>query len=130
MTQTPFDTLSGSFQIQHGVATTKDLFLVASFFRADGVGSTNLINSVMDYRLLVSPFRQFKFKWDVPIMVTGSISDPIVQLDMLSLKSLLMKEEVSINSPVKTSEIQAIHHHASNALKQILGHQHVKSSHN
>lgn len=121
MQKTPFDTFSGSYTIENGLAETKDLLFVSSMFRADGLGRSNLVNQTLDYQLQVTPLRTFKFKWDVPVLVTGTFADPNIRLDMMTLKSLIAKETAAKISSNITKETK-LSHHASNSIKKILGH--------
>jgi len=47
--KTPFSELAGSFQINNGVAETKDLRLIGPYMRVSGSGSSNLVERSADF---------------------------------------------------------------------------------
>ncbi len=99
--QTPFEDMQASFTIYNGVLNNQDLKLTSSDFFAKGNGSINLPQQSINYRVFAAlnpSSKQILSKaltsnQQIPILITGSLDNPKVQLDMAVLtKSLLQNE--------------------------------------
>jgi AsmA protein len=73
--RTVFQSLAGSFQIENGVAKTRDLNLQSSKLTATGVGFVDLTKDIYDMTLPVTPVRsEGKRTVTLPIVCRGSLS--------------------------------------------------------
>ncbi|OGT35582.1 MAG: hypothetical protein A3F11_00125 [Gammaproteobacteria bacterium RIFCSPHIGHO2_12_FULL_37_14] len=94
MKQTPFNQMSGSAVIKDGIATSNDLLVSSSSFTTKGSGTINLIDQTLDYQLQVMPLQTIKIKGAIPIQLTGSLQNPLVQLDMLKLNTMIAQDQL------------------------------------
>ncbi len=87
--RTEFDTFSASADIVNGVATTNDLTIVSRQLQVTGAGSANLPTRAIDYRLqariLKAASTGAPTLADVPLNVTGTLTDPKVRPDIAGL---------------------------------------------
>jgi len=90
--QTAFDDMNANFTIRNGVLSNQDLLIASSDFSAKGAGTINLANQGISYRLFAT--LNTDKKWVIPILITGSLESPKVQLDMANLTKSIVKNEV------------------------------------
>ena len=75
--QTKFSQLSASAQIKNGVAQSDDLVVqVPGLVKVTGKGNANLAKDLLDYVIYVE---------DIPIKITGALTDPKFTLDVDSI---------------------------------------------
>ncbi|RDI48658.1 AsmA family protein [Aquicella lusitana] len=118
--QTTFDSMTGLAVIKNGVATTNNLLLASSAFAVRADGSIDLVHQTLDYRLLVTPLGTVKLKWPVPVLVDGSLEEPSVRLDKLTLKTIITKEQVEKVKAKMQEEIKHLPEKANKFLQKLL----------
>lgn len=83
---TAYDEMSGTWNINNGIASNKDFLLRGKFFRVRAAGTIDLVEESL--RLRVAP-NLFSGDWTFapPLRVTGSLSKPKISLDALAFLS-------------------------------------------
>ena len=101
--RTKFDTFKGSADIAGGVATMKDLNVASQNLRVTGEGTANFISRAIDYRILVKILKAppgssgdlSKLALaDIPVTITGTISDPKVRPDLEGIARAKLQQKV------------------------------------
>jgi uncharacterized protein involved in outer membrane biogenesis len=92
--QTAFDSFSGTAAIKNGVAETNNLLLNSSAFTTRGNGSINLPYEAINIQLQVTPQKEARTQWEIPVLIAGSMNHPDVRLDMLEIDKMVAKKEV------------------------------------
>ncbi len=90
--RTPFSALTASGTMQNGVLTTKDLNVAMQYLKVTGEGDVNVPASTLDYKLVATVLKipregadadaQELVDAQIPVRVTGSLSDPKVRPDV------------------------------------------------
>jgi AsmA protein len=127
--RTTFDTLKGTGKFDDGVLTNNDLEASMQYLRIKGQGTIDLPKSLLDYRLTALVLRlppegtdatQMNELVDaeIPVRVTGSISDPKVRPDIEGYlkgqaKQRIEQEKKKVEEKVRTK--------VQDKLKGILG---------
>ncbi len=107
--QTRFDSLTGSFQINRGIANNNDLALQAKTATVKGQGSIDLINQTLNYRIQASATSQnlgsdaYKIQdylgGGLPIVISGKWDNPKVEPDWnvisRAIAKALLKQQMS-----------------------------------
>jgi AsmA protein len=94
--QTAFNQLNGTAVIKNGVATTSDLQLLAPAFATRGEGSIELLSRHLDFELKIRPqLQNTKIKWSIPILVTGDLDHPDINLDMMEVQKVIAGIEIN-----------------------------------
>ena len=102
--RTKFDAFKMSADIAGGVATTKDLNIASQNLQVTGQGSSNFITRAIDYRVLAkilkappseknSDLSQLALA-DIPVTVTGTMSDPKVRPDLEGIARAKLQQKV------------------------------------
>jgi len=120
--QTTFESLTGSAVIKNGIANTNDLFLSAPGFGAQATGVVDLANASLDCQLQVMPVSTGKIKWAVPLVITGDLNSPTIQLDKLKLETIVAKEQLDKVKQKVQDEVKQLPGKADKFFKKILGH--------
>jgi AsmA protein len=92
--RTQFDTFRLSADIANGVATTKDLTIASQSLRVTGQGSANLSNKAVNFQLLASISTPIAAIDNIPLLVTGTYSDPKVRPDLDKLVKGELKQRL------------------------------------
>jgi AsmA protein len=102
--QTNFSSLTGTLQIEHGVASNDNLLLTSASLQVSGKGTADLRHQQLDYHLeltaLGSPFgsdvlnAQQKLGGHIPVKVSGTFSDPKVVPDLQKAAESAAKGEL------------------------------------
>lgn len=95
--ETPFEKLTGTFQVSNGVAYNKDLLLRASFMQTTGAGKIDLGQQNIDYRLeavKINPENQQLRNDILPILIKGPLANPHVTVDFQSILQVVISKEV------------------------------------
>lgn len=87
--ETDFSALRGTFDIANGVASNRDLTMLSPLLRVGGQGQVNLGAQRLDYRLTPRAVASLTGQGGesdlqgvpVPIIISGSFSDPSISLD-------------------------------------------------
>jgi AsmA protein len=126
--RTKFDTFKASADIADGIATTKDIDLSSQNLRVTGAGTSNLIDKAIDYRLLTTVLKtpptgagselQDIKAVEIPVKVTGTMTDPKVRPDIEGIAKAKLKQKVD----EKKEEVkQKIHDALKDKLKGLFG---------
>ena len=100
--RTKFDAFRASADLNSGVASTKDLTIASQNLRVTGHGTSNLVTESIDYQLTASLLKGpvgashvgSQTLADIPLTVTGSMSDPKVRPDVESLAKARVKQQL------------------------------------
>jgi uncharacterized protein involved in outer membrane biogenesis len=99
--RTKFDTFKASAELRGGVATTRDLSIVSQNLRIAGQGSSNLVTDQISYQLVTTVLKDLptaanaagESLADIPLTITGTLSDPQVRPDLEAMaKAQLLQE--------------------------------------
>jgi AsmA protein len=93
--RTKFDVFKLTADIVGGVATTKDLTIDSAVIKITGEGNVNLPAKTLDLSLLADTLRTAgNVPIQVPVKVTGSLSDPRVTPDVEALAKGALKQKL------------------------------------
>lgn len=93
--RTKFDVFKLTADIAGGVATTKDLTIDSAVIKITGEGSVNLPAKTLDLSLLADTLRTAgNVPIQVPVKVTGSLSDPRVTPDVEALAKGALRQKL------------------------------------
>jgi AsmA protein len=93
--RTKFDVFKLTADIVGGVATTKDLTIDSAVIKITGEGSVNLPAKTLDLSLLADTLRTAgNVPIQVPVKVTGGLSDPRVTPDVEALAKGALKQKL------------------------------------
>src|SRR5882757_4568 len=93
--RTKFDAFKMSAQITNGVAATRDLTISSQALKVTGQGSANLATKTLDFALLADTLRMAgNTPIQIPVKVTGSMSDPTVRPDVEALAKGQLKKKL------------------------------------
>lgn len=119
--ETRFESLTGSIDIRQGVAESNNLLLTSSSFITKGQGSFDIVNQMLDYKLFITPTNTAKLKWPLPVLVDGNLHDPSIRLDIMTLKTLISKDQIERVKDRVNAEIKQLPQKADEFLQKILG---------
>jgi len=91
--RTPFSALTGTGSMKDGVLTNNDLNVAMQYLKVTGQGNVDLPRNALDYRLVAAVLKipregadptqmQDMVDAQIPVKVTGSLSDPKVRPDL------------------------------------------------
>lgn len=120
-TETKFDSLTGTAIIKNGIASIDNLVLLSSEFKVRGRGDINLMAQTIDYHLQVAPVRNLDIKWEVPVIVAGSITSPDVKLDSLRLQGIIASEQLDKVKVKVDKQIKKLPEKANKLIQHLLG---------
>ncbi len=96
--QTAFSRMSGSFQINNGVAQTNDLVMQTSLAAVTGKGSANLVSEQLNYELSLQRLTNGSTIQPrgpaIPISVTGPFAKPVIQPNWTVLATSIIKSQL------------------------------------
>lgn len=103
--RTPFSALTGTGTMNDGVLTNKDLNVAMQYLKVTGEGTVNLPANSLDYRLVTTVLKipregadsaqmQDMVDAQIPVKVSGSLSDPKVRPDLESYLKGEVKKKV------------------------------------
>src|SRR5690606_14343309 len=103
--RTPFTALTGSGTMNDGVLTNNDLNVAMQYLKVTGKGTVDIPNEQLDYRLIATVLRIPREDADaaqmeelvdaqIPVTVTGSLTDPKIRPDIQGLIKEKVKERV------------------------------------
>lgn len=108
LNETQFDTFSGAVIIQNGMVVTQTLSLVSPAFITTGTGSLALASQTIQLQLKVKPQPNNETlnakKWEIPVLVTGTLKRPQVRLNINDDQKLAIEREIN-KAKVKAREI-------------------------
>jgi AsmA protein len=100
--RTKFDTFKASADLSNGVASTKDLTIASQNLHITGQGTSNLVSEAIDYQMKAtllggspgSNLASNKTLVDIPVTITGTMSDPKVRPDLASLAKTRVEQQL------------------------------------
>lgn len=107
--KTEFGTLTATGNIHNGIISNNDLLLDSNSFASKGSGTINLVTQQLTYRLQTSiksnePGNnpQNLYGTAIPILISGNMSSPSIQLDTQALMEAVAKQQIEkVKSSVK-----------------------------
>lgn len=115
--RTPFSALTGSGVMKNGVLSNNDLNVAMQYLKVTGQGTVDIPKSALDYRLVAAILKvpregadttqmQDMVDAEIPVKVTGSLSDPKVRPDLEGYlkgqaKERLEKEKGKVEEKLK-----------------------------
>jgi AsmA protein len=115
--RTPFSSLQGTGTMKDGVLTNNDLNVSMQYLQVTGQGSVDVPKSALDYRLVATVLKipregadaaaeQDLVDAQIPVKITGSLSDPTVRPDIEGylkgkVQETLDKEKTKLEEKVK-----------------------------
>ncbi len=122
LNQTAFNTLTGTLTITNGLAETKDLQLTSPAFVTSAQGNVKLVSQVLDFQLQIKPVETVKFNWQIPVLISGSLTHPDVRLDTDAVRKLVSKEDIDKLKSKAMEKIKERVPQAGKLLQNLLGH--------
>jgi uncharacterized protein involved in outer membrane biogenesis len=119
--QTTFESLTATYSIKDGVASTQNMILVSSAFTTKAEGSIDLSHQVMDYSLEIVPQHVEKMKWSVPVLVSGDVNDPSIKVDTLKMNTIIANEQFQKVKEKMQDKIKKLPKQVDGLLKKVLG---------
>jgi AsmA protein len=103
--RTPFTALTGTGTMNDGVLTNKDLNVAMQYLKVTGQGTVDIPQSTLDYRLMTTVLKipregadtaqmQDLVDAQIPVKVTGALTDPKVRPDLEGYLKGKVKERV------------------------------------
>lgn len=92
--QTDFSQFSGTGEFSNGVMTTNDLQIISSRFKITGKGTADLVSEQLNFRLLAEKNPPAAHAMAIPILVSGTLSKPVIVPDIQAISALLLKQQV------------------------------------
>lgn len=107
--RTDFAELSGTFTVASGVLSNNDLSMKAPLLRLSGVGTTNLPNKTIDYRLTPKIAATTKGQGgkddkagiSIPLMISGPWSNPSITPDLAGMVQEGLKDPEAMKQNIK-----------------------------
>lgn len=93
--QTVFNQLTTQVFIKDGTATINDLLLLSVALNTKGTGTINLVEQTMHMALQVQSQQTLKTQWTVPILITGYLTHPDIQLDTIEIEKWVVKQQLN-----------------------------------
>ena len=114
--RTPFSALTGTGSMKDGVLTNNDLNVAMQYLKVTGQGSVDLPKNSLDYRLVAAVLKipregadptqmQDMVDAQIPVKVTGALSDPKVRPDLEGYLKGEAKKEVEKKIKDKLKDI-------------------------
>lgn len=115
--RTPFSALTGSGAMKNGVLSNNDLNVAMQYLKVTGQGTVDIPASTLDYKLIAAVLKipregadaaqvQDLVDAEIPVKITGSLSDPKVRPDLEGylkneLKQRVDKEKDKVEEKLK-----------------------------
>lgn len=92
VSQTAFNSLTGTALIKNGIASSNNLLLLSPTFITRGQGTVTLLSKEIQFTLGIKPQQDLRTQWEIPLDITGTLDKPEINLDMAEIGKLLAKE--------------------------------------
>ncbi|MBV7315067.1 AsmA family protein [Shewanella sp. NIFS-20-20] len=100
--KTDFSSLAGTFTVANGVVNNPDLLLQSPLIRVSGQGDANIVTESLDYQLTTKVVGSLQGQGgseqvsgvSIPLLISGSFSEPKFALDTKALLNNKVKDEV------------------------------------
>jgi AsmA protein len=119
--ETTFDRLTGSVNLQKGVLTSNGIELNAATFTARGDLNLGLQNRDIDLRLNIQSTQALKTQFTIPVLVTGTVVNPNVQLDMASINQMVAKQQLERVKTKVQEKVKDLSGKADAFMKRLMG---------
>jgi uncharacterized protein involved in outer membrane biogenesis len=117
LNETAFDRFQGTANITAGMVSTNDLILSSPAFTINGSGRINLLLQAINLQLRMTPQKEARTQWVIPILVTGDIYRPEARLDITELNIMLAKTTLD---KIKTRASEEVKEHFSGKTAELL----------
>lgn len=121
MKETTFDRLTGGINLENGVLTSNGIELNAAAFTARGDLSLGLQNRDVDLRLSIQSTQALKTQFTVPVLVTGTVMNPNVQLDVASINQMVAKQQLDRVKTKVQEKVKDLSGKADAFMKRLMG---------
>ena len=121
MDQTEFQQLTGTAIIKNGVARIDNLLLASEAFTTKGEGIIDLTRQRINYELQVTPQHTEKLRWTVPVLMSGDLRDPSINIDKAALQSIVASEQFKKMKSKVQEEIKKLPKKANEFIKRMMG---------
>ena len=126
--RTPFNTFSGSGNLDRGVLRNEDLTVETDYLKAHGKGTLDLGTKALNYRLVASVYapptpgaasgiRDLQAV-DLPFVITGTVEEMKVRADLEALAEAQVRQRVNEKVQQKSEELRK---KLGDKLKDLLG---------
>lgn len=93
--KTDFGIFTGSGVFNRGVFSNNDLLMQSDQFKLTGAGTVNMLNQGLEYRVNVVGLKEGQERsLQLPLLITGTISQPIITPDIEAIAKTLLKEKI------------------------------------
>jgi AsmA protein len=93
--RTHFEVLKTSAEIRSGIAETKDLTISSPALKVTGEGTVNLAAQTLDLHVLADTLKSLQgVQVQIPVKVTGRLSDPTVRPDVEALAKGQLRQKI------------------------------------
>jgi AsmA protein len=109
--RTRFDTFKASADLNSGVATTKDLNIASQNLHVTGQGASNLVTEAINYQLRATLYKDSsgantKTLAEIPVTVTGTMSNPKVSPDLGGIAKARVQQELDKHKDQLKQQVQ------------------------
>jgi AsmA protein len=109
--RTKFDAFKVSADLRDGVAATKDLNIVSQNLHVTGQGTSNLVTEAIDYQVKATLLNGAsaagaKTLADIPVTITGTMTNPTVRPDLGGLAKARVQQEVDKHKDELKQQLQ------------------------
>lgn len=119
--KTFFRYLAATFLLKNGMATIQEGTLTTANLNGQVRGEINFLTQMLNLKGEISP-ALLDNKIQVPLLISGSFDHPLVQLDLLTLKTQLLKKELDKIIIRVSDEIKKLPEKADKLLQKWQGH--------
>lgn len=94
---TPFGNITGSININNGVATNNDLLITNPAFTGKGTGTANLNSKNIDYKLNITTDKvEGLNNYRIPINISGALTSPSISLDTNDILQQIVNQQKQV----------------------------------
>lgn len=121
MKETTFDRLTGSINLENGELISNGIELNAATFTARGDLNLGLQNRDIDLRLNIQSTQALKTQFTIPVLVTGTVMNPNVQLDVASINQMVAKQQLERVKTKVQEKVKDLSGKADAFMKRLMG---------
>lgn len=114
---TPFNNIQGTGVISQGTLILRNAFLSTATFTANVTGQIDLAKQNLNLRLQIIPNDTSKYPLKIPVIIQGTLSNPLISLDLSAIKNTVVK--IGIDK-IKEKAKDEIEKHAQDFIQKIL----------
>lgn len=91
---TPFGNITGTININNGVATNNNLLITSPAFTGKGTGTANLNNKKINYQLNITTKKINELKnYRIPLTISGALTSPSINLDTNDILQQIVSQQ-------------------------------------